>query len=191
MPAESQVFISFNSRIDHSSTRKMSMGLWRCRIPRGVAPYKRISTSVSAASTRRPWARQSTGISFDQAKVCLSICRPRGSANRQGFATEKEPISIDDIRLQSEFEENKDIYEYLRKWQAAHPNILDPVRDPETDPSRPWQGSMLNDNQEFFEAGSDKLRATDEDYSDFAEAGGEGGSMGDFLQPGDLASFYS
>lgn len=169
----------------------MSMGLWRCRIPRGVTLHKHICSSVRTASTPRPWA-QATGItSFKQTRVCHSTRRRPCHANEQGLATEKETVSIDDIRLQSEFEQNKDIHEYLRKWQAAHPNILDPVRDPDTDSSTPWHGNMLNDNQEFFEAGSDRLRATDEDYSGFADVGDEGGSANDFLQPGDLASFYS
>ncbi|KAF5866725.1 hypothetical protein ETB97_009882 [Aspergillus alliaceus] len=107
----------------------------------------------------------------------------------------RSPTSIEDIRLKSEFEENKDIREYLRKWQESHPNILDPVRGPGTtntlDASAPWIGNMLNDHREAFDAGSDALRETDEDVSDFENLANEGEGMHEFLEPGDLVALSS
>ncbi|RDW61179.1 exoribonuclease II [Aspergillus mulundensis] len=97
--------------------------------------------------------------------------------------------SIEDIRLQAEFEKNKDIREYLRKWRALRPDTLDPVRDIGiSDPSEPWVGNMVN-----FSSGEDtlddKLRMADEDMSDFVDFGDEGEGAYDYLQPGDLVVF--
>ncbi|GES57709.1 mitochondrial exoribonuclease Cyt-4 [Aspergillus terreus] len=103
--------------------------------------------------------------------------------------------SIEEIRLKTEFEENKDIREYLRKWQQTHPSQLDPVRGPgtsnELDATAPWVGNMLNDNREAHDAGSDTLRAADEDVSDFANTADEGEGIHDFLEPGDLVALSS
>ncbi|KAL4897510.1 hypothetical protein BDV59DRAFT_45809 [Aspergillus ambiguus] len=103
--------------------------------------------------------------------------------------------SIEDIRLKTEFEENKDIRQYLRKWQQSHPSRLDPVRGPgtlnELDATAPWVGNMLNDNREAHDAGSDTLRAADEDVSDFANTADEGEGIHDFLEPGDLVALSS
>ncbi|KAF7592123.1 hypothetical protein BBP40_000671 [Aspergillus hancockii] len=105
------------------------------------------------------------------------------------------PTSIEDIRLKTEFEENKDIRQYLRKWQENHPNILDPVRGPGTsntlDASAPWVGNMLNDYREAHDAGSDALRETDEDVSGFENIADEGEGIHEFLEPGDLVALSS
>lgn len=105
-----------------------------------------------------------------------------------------ESTSLDDIRLKSEFEANKNIRDYLVKWQEKNPNILDPIRGPGTatdDPSKPWKGNMLNDNREAHDAGSDALRASEEELSDFANIGDEGGNMHEYLEPGDLVALAS
>lgn len=69
------------------------------------------------------------------------------------------------------------------------------MRGPDTanplDDSIPWIGNMLNDGREAFDSGSEQLRATDEDRSEFSDVGDEGDEMHDFLEPGDLVSLYS
>ncbi|KAF4216638.1 hypothetical protein CNMCM8980_006503 [Aspergillus fumigatiaffinis] len=109
-----------------------------------------------------------------------------------GQDTQQTTTSIEDILLKTEFEENKDIRNYLRKWQETHPNILDPVRGPGTastlDPSAPWVGNMLNDSKEAFDAGSDVLREADEESLEFHNIGDEGEGVDEFLQPGDLVA---
>lgn len=100
--------------------------------------------------------------------------------------------SVEDIRLESEFEANKNIREYLIKWQAIRPNILDPIREPDMhDPSIPWKGNMLNDTREAHDTGSDALHATEDDLADFSNLGDEGEGVGDFLEPGDLVALSS
>lgn len=69
------------------------------------------------------------------------------------------------------------------------------MRGPDTvnvvDPSKPWAGNMLNDYREALDAGSDQLRATDEDRSGFTDIGEEGEDAHEFLEPGDLVSLFS
>lgn len=109
-----------------------------------------------------------------------------------GQDSQQTTTSIEDILLKTEFEENKDIRNYLRKWQETHPNILDPVRGPGTastsDPSAPWVGNMLNDGMEPFDAGSDVVREADEESLEFHNIGDEGEGVNEFLQPGDLVA---
>ena len=50
---------------------------------------------------------------------------------------------------------------------------------------------MLNDYREAHDAGSDALRETDEDVSDFENIAEEGEGMHDFLEPGDLVALSS
>lgn len=50
---------------------------------------------------------------------------------------------------------------------------------------------MLNDNREAHDAGSDALRASEEELSDFANIGDEGGNMHEYLKPGDLVALAS
>lgn len=72
-----------------------------------------------------------------------------------------------------------------------HPNLLDPVREPEAaNSSEPWVGNMLNDSREVFDGGSDVLRITDEEHSEFSNAV-ENEDVDELLRPGDLASLYS
>lgn len=59
------------------------------------------------------------------------------------------------------------------------------------DPSAPWVGNVLNDNRETFDAGSDQLRATDEDRTEFSDVGDEGEQEHDYLEPGDMVALYS
>lgn len=100
--------------------------------------------------------------------------------------------SVEDIRLENEFETNKDIREYLIKWQETHPNVLDPIRElGDYDSSVPWKGNMLNDSREAHDSGSDALHSTEDDLSDFANLGDEGEGVGDFLEPGDLVALSS
>ncbi|KAL4753452.1 hypothetical protein BDW72DRAFT_169100 [Aspergillus terricola var. indicus] len=102
----------------------------------------------------------------------------------------RKPQSIEDIRLQTEFEKNKDIRDYLRKWQEITPNTLDPVRNIElSESSQPWTGNMFTFGSDLDDAVDDKLRLTDEDMSGFAHIADEGEGMYDYLQPGDLVVF--
>ncbi|CBF82444.1 exoribonuclease II [Aspergillus nidulans FGSC A4] len=102
----------------------------------------------------------------------------------------RKPQSIDDIRLQTEFEKNKDIRDYLRKWQEITPNTLDPVRNIElSESSQPWTGNMFTFGSDLDDAVDDKLRLTDEDMSGFAHIADEGEGVYDYLQPGDLVVF--
>lgn len=50
---------------------------------------------------------------------------------------------------------------------------------------------MLNDNREAHDAGSDALRSSEEELSDFANIGDEGGNMHEYLEPGDLVALAS
>ncbi|KAL5045042.1 hypothetical protein BDW71DRAFT_90154 [Aspergillus fruticulosus] len=102
----------------------------------------------------------------------------------------RKPQSIEDIRLQTEFEKNKDIRDYLRKWQEITPNTLDPVRNIElSESSQPWTGNMFTFGSDLDDAVDDKLRLTDEDMSGFAHIADEGEGVHDYLQPGDLVVF--
>ncbi|KAL4783451.1 hypothetical protein BJX76DRAFT_330000 [Aspergillus varians] len=98
----------------------------------------------------------------------------------------RTPQAIEDIRLKSEFEENRDIRQYLRKWQEVTPNVLDPVRSPETSnapgQAAPWVGNMMN-------FGAEGNLEADEDMSDFVDVADEGEGMHDYLEPGDLVAF--
>lgn len=108
-------------------------------------------------------------------------------------ASGENSLSIEDIRLKTEFEATKDVREYLRKWQETHVNKLDPVRGPGTthpSTSEPWVGNMLNDSREVMDSGSDALRSTDTDHSESSHIE-ENEDAHDFLQPGDLVSLYS
>ncbi|KAB8278111.1 hypothetical protein BDV30DRAFT_204141 [Aspergillus minisclerotigenes] len=175
----------------------MSLTLLRCRVSQSVADVNVINRNRSATSI---CGVVSHFRSLPQ-RNRFSLRRRDGSSRY--YSEVKSPpqdllrssTSIEDIRLKSEFEENKDIREYLRKWQESHPNPLDPVRGPGTsntlDASAPWVGNMLNDYREAHDAGSDALRETDEDVSDFENIAEEGEGMHDFLEPGDLVALSS
>lgn len=91
--------------------------------------------------------------------------------------------------MKNEFEANRDIRDYLVKWQKRNPNVLDPVREPE-DMSSQWRGNMLNDNREADGASIDELHSEAEAV-DFPNIGDEGEGIDEFLEPGDLVALYS
>ncbi|KAI9925785.1 hypothetical protein ASPWEDRAFT_173869 [Aspergillus wentii DTO 134E9] len=115
-----------------------------------------------------------------------------GAQNSTGQDPSKASPSVEEIRLQTEFEENQDIRKYLSRWQETHSNELDPVRGPGTsnpsEQAKPWVGNMLND---FRESASDALRAIDHEMSEFSSATDEGEDMHEFLEPGDLVALSS
>ncbi|KAL3494356.1 hypothetical protein BJX62DRAFT_47467 [Aspergillus germanicus] len=97
--------------------------------------------------------------------------------------------NIEDIRLKNEFEANKDVREYLRKWQDINPNVLDPVNTPEGyKPGEMWVGNMLNDSVEAFESGSDMERLSGEEVPDIMDFGNEEEGLYNYLEPGDLVA---
>ncbi|KAE8149883.1 hypothetical protein BDV25DRAFT_120558 [Aspergillus avenaceus] len=169
----------------------MSSMLLRSRVPRGVADpntwYQKylISGTVCFRSLPRAY--------FNVASRQFHTREVKSPSPQDLVKTSS--ASLEDIRLKTEFEENKDIREYLRKWQGSHSNILDPVRGPGTsnewDVSAPWVGNMMNDNREAHDVGSDALREADEDVSDFENIADEGESMNEFLEPGDLVALPS
>lgn len=97
--------------------------------------------------------------------------------------------------MKSEFESKKDIRDYLRKWQDQHDCSLDPVRGPGT--SNPlgnpdsYEGDMLNDSRESYDASEDRARDEDEDVSVFPTDMEEGNDGKNFLEPGDLVGLSS
>ncbi|KAL2841690.1 hypothetical protein BJY01DRAFT_217208 [Aspergillus pseudoustus] len=96
---------------------------------------------------------------------------------------------IEDIRLRNEFEENKDVREYLRKWQDINPNVLDPIQAPESrKPDQMWVGNMLNDSMEAFESAGDFERMNREEAADLADFADEEESLHSYLEPGDLVA---
>ncbi|KAF9895230.1 hypothetical protein FE257_000132 [Aspergillus nanangensis] len=166
--------------------------LWlRSRASPKVYRESRVLKNSSPCVSRTLWHQhplQSVG---------LPLCRRRyltGGTNAPGLGHDllRQQTSIEDIRLKTEFEENKDIREYLRKWQRTHSNSLDPVRGPgtpnELDPNAPWIGNMLNDNREAYDAGSDTMRSADEDVAEFSHDADDGEGIHDFLEPGDLVA---
>ncbi|KAL4791340.1 hypothetical protein BDV19DRAFT_370636 [Aspergillus venezuelensis] len=101
------------------------------------------------------------------------------------------PQSIEDILLQKEFEEHRNIRRYLRKWQEVKPNILDPVRDPNsghTFEEFTWTGNMIN-LKDGEQARDLFLRRADDSVSEFADFATEGEAMKNYLEPGDLVAF--
>ncbi|KAL4943460.1 hypothetical protein BDV06DRAFT_189814 [Aspergillus oleicola] len=98
------------------------------------------------------------------------------------------PQSIEDLRLQKEFEEHRNIRRYLRKWQEVKPNVLDPVRDPDSTNTPTWIGNMIN-IKDGEQARDTMLRRTDDSASEFADLGGEEEGMNNYLEPGDLVVF--
>lgn len=113
----------------------------------------------------------------------------------QNFATiqdtAKQTASIEEIQLKNEFETNRDIRDYLVKWQKQNPNLLDPVREPEDATSSRWRGNMLNDNREADGASIDELQSSDAEPVDFSNIGDEGEGIDEFLEPGDLVALHS
>jgi hypothetical protein len=103
--------------------------------------------------------------------------------------------AVDEILLRNEFEKNRDIRDYLRRWQERQPKNLDPIYEHSNSNSSggslPWLGNMLNDSREAYDAGSEKLRADDEDVSDFSTRLDEERDPRDFLEPGDLVGLSS
>ncbi|KAL4975969.1 hypothetical protein BDW66DRAFT_136319 [Aspergillus desertorum] len=139
----------------------------------------------SAGARSRPAALSRVAASL----VIARRYSPNGPQSTVGDSPRK-PQSIEDIRLQTEFEKNKDIRDYLRKWQEIKPNTLDPVRNIElSESSQPWTGNMFTFGSDVDDAVDDKLRLTDEDMSGFAHIADEGEGVYDYLQPGDLVVF--
>ncbi|KAL4930475.1 exoribonuclease II [Aspergillus undulatus] len=157
----------------------------------GFVPKFGQSISAGARSHPMPWT-----------KVSRSVLARR-YINNEG-KVEKEaanepvlndmlwtPTSIEDLRLKQEFEEKRDIRDYLRKWLEITPNTLDPVRDLEskhTPPGTPWIGNMVTRTDGSAES-ENTLRRTDEENSDYTDIGNEGEGMHDYLEPGDLVAF--
>ncbi|KAE8353855.1 hypothetical protein BDV28DRAFT_132402 [Aspergillus coremiiformis] len=175
----------------------MSLTLLRSRIPQSVADVNRLNRNRLANAicggaqfrfltrhNRLPHHRRDASNTHSSELKSPPVQDLFGS-----------PASLENIRIKSEFEEKKDIRQYLRQWQENHPNIMDPVRGPGTsntlDASAPWVGNMLNDYREAPDAGSDALREADEDVSDFANIAEEGEGTHEFLEPGDLVSLSS
>lgn len=90
---------------------------------------------------------------------------------------------------------NRDIRDYLVKWQERNPNYLDPIRGRWTptssDKSLRWKGNMLNDTREAHDAGTDTLQAAEAELAGFSNIGEEGENVDDFLEPGDLVALHS
>ncbi|KAN0081973.1 hypothetical protein V8E54_003271 [Elaphomyces granulatus] len=148
---------------------------------------------------------------FTVSAACRSDCHStkhtlfNGTSIRRGFCsggrtspTTEDPSklrAVDEILLRNEFEKNKDIRDYLRRWQECQPKNLDPIYEHNPpNPSGgllPWLGNMLNDSREAYDAGSEKLRADDEDVSDFSTRLDEERDSRDFLEPGDLVGLSS
>ncbi|KAI9369574.1 hypothetical protein BJX61DRAFT_536328 [Aspergillus egyptiacus] len=162
----------------------------RARVPgrgTGLGLLPRLCLSPISANTRSraPWLNHT-------AQSALNARRFLNNEVKNDLASDllRSPLSIEDIRLKSEFEENRDIRDYLSKWQEVNSNILDPVRGPETsnpNTSGPWVGDMMNDNREVHEAGSDRSQR-EEDMSEFSGLSDEGEGMADLLEPGDLVA---
>ncbi|KAL4862249.1 hypothetical protein BDV12DRAFT_46555 [Aspergillus spectabilis] len=165
----------------------------RARAPGGMVDLGFVS------HVRRSVALSSAGIlsrSADLRRVALgsSVAARRYLSNEPqnlsvGSDLVPNSLSIKDIRLKTEFETNRDIRAYLKKWEETNENVLDPVRRPRM-MSRPqqWVGNMYNDNRETYDAGADTVRLTDEDMSDFVDIADEGEGIDDFLEPGDLVA---
>ncbi|KAL2824320.1 hypothetical protein BDW59DRAFT_147800 [Aspergillus cavernicola] len=169
----------------------MPLILSKARVPRrvtgpGVVSRYRLA-SASARSRPALWPNTVVLGSPVISRRCLNSKSENISTGGDLLRT---PPSIEGIHLKSEFEENRDIRQYLRKWQEASSNDLDPVHGPQTtkpDSSRRWVGNMLNDNRETADAGGDDVR-TEEDMSDFVDPSDEGEGMHDYLMPGDLVA---
>ncbi|QKX55054.1 uncharacterized protein TRUGW13939_02146 [Talaromyces rugulosus] len=103
--------------------------------------------------------------------------------------------AIDNYLLRTEFEENRDIREYLRKWQAQNVNYMDPVRGPDTSNPAPsdggWKGNMLNDNLASFDEAVERAQSAVEEGSDFDIQMNDSYETGEILEPGDLVGFFS
>lgn len=189
----------------------MTLGLLRASFLHNVSNVRSTNTvSIRRVLTQRPTAAATARATYSRpglrgnGRWSVSAFSSRrefntaqksqnASAAAAGLDPATSPASIEQIRLRTEFMENNDIREYLRKWQEHHSNAVDPVRGPGTsnaslEPSKPWVGNMLNDNRETHDAGSDVLRLTDADTSGFSNVAEEGEAEADYLQPGDLVA---
>lgn len=102
--------------------------------------------------------------------------------------------AIDNYLLRTQFEENKDIKEYLRKWQAQNVNHLDPVHGPGTSnplPSENWKGNMLNDTLASFDEAVERAQSAVEEGTDFDIQMSDSYETGEILEPGDMVGFFS
>jgi hypothetical protein len=118
----------------------------------------------------------------------LSPQEPEDAANAQS--------AIDNILLRNEFELNRDIRDYLRKWQVQNVNDLDPIRgpgtvNPDTLSSGEWVGNMLNDSGSTIEESMERAESLAQDTSDIQFDMDGHDEVGDILEPGDLVGFYS
>ncbi|KAL4878319.1 hypothetical protein BJY04DRAFT_229867 [Aspergillus karnatakaensis] len=140
-----------------------------------------VADLVFVSSLRRSLTSASAGV----------FSRP---GNNRAFSVARRDLlrttsSFEDLRLQAEFDQKKDVRRYLGRWQELNPNTLDPVNRSEAN-VRPqqWVGNMYNDNRETYDAGGDTVRLTDEDMSDFVDIADEGEGIHDYLEPGDLVA---
>ncbi|KAI9045943.1 exoribonuclease II [Aspergillus affinis] len=175
----------------HEGSR-MTLNLLRSRTSPGVARVNcsaRLSRSVFSISRFNP--------SYSNTRLLVSRPPSRRylSSDANGSsATPDSPeslASIDDIRLKTEFEENKDIRDYLRKWQNNNLNLLDPIKGPQTTniPGQAsWIGNMQSDATEANDYGSEALREADQDTGEFDNLADEGDGAHDFLEAGDLVA---
>ncbi|KAL3465198.1 hypothetical protein BJX64DRAFT_70771 [Aspergillus heterothallicus] len=166
-----------------------------------------LKLSRAQASGRRTAVSSSLQISRAASRA-IACSRPTPWLNRallnskvvfRSFNTETKSVPtgndalpstrIEDIRLRNEFEVNKDVREYLRKWQDINPNILDPIHAPEVQrQEQMWAGNMLNDSAEAFDSAVDFERLSREETADFSDFADEEESLHSYLQPGDLVA---
>ncbi|PLB51552.1 exoribonuclease complex, subunit Rrp44/Dis3 [Aspergillus steynii IBT 23096] len=174
----------------------MSFNLLRSRNPPGVAGLSlsmRHGSSVLSIRRASPFSLCACTRLLSSRATSRRYLSSEATNNSPTSSDSPKPLaSIDDIRLKTEFEENKDIRDYLRKWQDTHSNALDPVRGPQTsnagEVSSPWIGNMMNDQKGSDDMDGDALQAADEDALEFDNLADEGDGVGDFLEPGDLVA---
>ncbi|KAL5337446.1 hypothetical protein BJX70DRAFT_369420 [Aspergillus crustosus] len=162
---------------------------FRARAPGGLANLGFVSSlhrSVASSAVAR-----SAGLN----RVALGSVIARRYENTQSLNPSRKPefsskpITVEDIRLKTEFEANRDIRAYLQKWDDMNEHELDPVRRPRMlNQAQQWVGNMYNDNRESYDAGGDTVRLTDEDMSEFFNVADEGEGIDDYLKPGDLVA---
>ncbi|KKK20240.1 hypothetical protein ARAM_003213 [Aspergillus rambellii] len=141
-----------------------------------------------ALKLRRSVTAVSAATSYYRPTLCTAL---HSAVGIPSSPNDLPRASIEDIRLRNEFEKNNDIRDYLRKWQEANPNLLDPIRDPSisnADKGQPWVGNMMNDNRDTYDAGDDNVRYVDDDASEFLEIAEEGEGLHNYLKPGDLVA---
>ncbi|KAL2812166.1 hypothetical protein BJX63DRAFT_397172 [Aspergillus granulosus] len=151
----------------------------------GLLQVSRVAFAGTACSRPAPWLNKAL---LDSRIISRSL---NTDPKNVLIGNDLLPTStrIEDIRLRNEFEENKDVREYLRKWQDINPNVLDPIHSPEArKPDQMWIGNMLNDSVEAFESASDFERMNGEEASELSDFADEEESLHSYLEPGDLVA---